>query len=78
MLAKKQPPTLTQRIRQAADKVRAVDAELKDVIEAWVDEQKASQAGRNLPRETLLQMLINKHKEPWMAIVALEAERAHE
>lgn len=79
MLAKtKQAPTLTQRIRHAADKVRAVDAEIKGVIEAWLDEQKSSQAGRDLPRETLHQMLIGRWKQPWFAVLGLEEERAHE
>jgi hypothetical protein len=80
MLAKsKQPaPNLTQKIRQAADKVRAVDAEIKDVIEAWLDEQKESQAGQGLPRETFRKMLIGKYDQPWFAILGLEAERAHE
>jgi hypothetical protein len=80
MLAKTKPaPTLTERIRHAADKVRAVDAEIKDVIEAWLDEQKESQAGQSLPRETFRKMLIGKYAQPWFAILGLEAERgAHE
>jgi hypothetical protein len=80
MLAKTKPaPNLTQRIRQAADKVRAVDAELKDVIEDWVSEQKATRDGSGLPRESIRQMLISRHKEPWYAILHLESERrAHE
>ena len=54
MLAKSKPAlTLTQRIRSAADKVRAVDEEIKDVIEAWLDEQKMSQAGQGLAARDL-------------------------
>lgn len=79
MLAKSKPALpLTQRIRSAADKVRAVDEEIKDVIEAWLDEQKMSQAGQGLPRETFRQMLIGKYEQPWFAILGLEKERAHE
>ena len=46
MLARtKQPPTLPtlpERIRAAAGKVRELDVELKGVVEAYIDEQKAS------------------------------------
>jgi hypothetical protein len=74
MLAtKKQPaPTLAQRIRHAADSVRAVDAEVKETIEAWLDQEKASQAGAGLPRESHRQMLIAKWREPWYAVLGLE------
>jgi hypothetical protein len=80
MLAtKKQPaPTLTERIRQAADKIRAADADAKTVIELWLDEQKASRDGGGLPRETHHQMLISRWKQPWFAVLGLEEERAHE
>ena len=57
MLARtKQPPppqTLPERIRAAADKVRELDAELKGVVEAYIDEQKASADGAPLPRGVL-------------------------
>jgi hypothetical protein len=79
MLARKQkPPSLTERIRQAADKVRTLDAELKTVIDLYLDEQRASQSGADLPREIHRQILMGRYREPWYAILGLEAERAHE
>ena len=65
------PPTLEERILHAADSVRAVDAEVKDTIEAWLDREKATQDGACLPRESHRQMLIARWREPWYAILAL-------
>ena len=73
-----QPPTLPERIRQAAGKVRELDVELKGVVEAYIDEQKATQAGSGLPRGVLRQMMVNKYGQPWTAILALEAGLGHE
>jgi hypothetical protein len=68
------PPTLPERIRQAAAKVRDLDVELKEVVDLYLDEQKATQAGAPLPRGVLHQMMVNKYGQPWTAILALEAE----
>ena len=79
MLARTKPaPTLTEKIRQTADKVRTLDAEVKIVIDLYLDEQKATVAGADLPRETHRQMLIGRYPEPWRAILGMEAERANE
>ena len=82
MLARtKQPPTLPtlpEQIRAAAGKVRELDVELKGVVEAYIDEQKASSDGAPLPRGVLHQMMVNKYGQPWTAILALEAELGHE
>jgi hypothetical protein len=59
-----------------ANKVRAVDADCKDVIELWLDAEKASLAGAPLPRESHRQMLMARFQTPWHAILGLEAERA--
>jgi hypothetical protein len=72
------PPTLEERILHAADSVRAVDAEVKETIEAWLDSEKATQAGAGLPRESHRQMLIAKWREPWYAILAMAKELGHE
>jgi hypothetical protein len=76
------PPTLSERIRHAADAVRAVDAQVKDTIECYLDSEKATQAGAGLPRESHRQMLMSRYREPWYAVLALESqldeERAHE
>jgi hypothetical protein len=71
------PPAenLTQRIRSAAEQIRRLNTECKDIIELYLDEQKASAAGRDLPRQSLEMMLMNKYKEPWFAILGLEMER---
>ena len=79
MLAKTKPaPTLTEKIRQTADKVRALDAEIKTVIDLYLDEQKASSDGAGLPRQVHEQILMGRYREPWYAILGLERERAHE
>lgn len=74
MLARttKPPAPLSERIRRCADHVRTLDAEVKDVIEAWLDQEKLSQAGASLPRETLRQMLMAHWKQPFFAILGLE------
>lgn len=72
------PPTLEERIRAAACKVRELDIELKQVVEMYIDEQKATQAGAPLPRGILHQMMVNKYGQPWTAILALEAELGNE
>jgi hypothetical protein len=70
------PPAedLTQRIRRCADQIRRVDDECKAVIEAYIDEQKLSSAGRDLPREVLKMLFIRKYQQPWFGILGLEME----
>jgi hypothetical protein len=74
------PPTLTlaDKIRHAADSVRAADKEVKSAIDAWLDSEKSSQAGAGLPRESLRQMLMSRWHEPWYAVIHLESQLAHE
>jgi hypothetical protein len=80
MLASKKPPppTLAQRIRHAAEVVKAADAEVKETIEAWVDQEKLSQAGAGLPRESIKQMLVSRWREPWYAVLHLASELPNE
>jgi hypothetical protein len=66
-------PTLADRVRHAADLIRAADAEAKAVINLYIDEQKSSQAGRDLPRQTLEQMVYSRYKDPWYVVLALES-----
>ena len=67
-------PTLEERIRAAACKVRELDIELKQVVEMYIDEQKASADGAPLPRRVLHSMLVNKFGQPWTCVLALEAQ----
>jgi hypothetical protein len=71
------PPAedLTQKIRRVAEQIRRIDAECKEIVELYLDEQKASSAGRDLPRQTLEMLLMNKYRQPWFAIRGMEAER---
>jgi hypothetical protein len=71
------PPAedLTQKIRRAGEQIRRLDAECKEIVELYLDEQKASSAGRDLPRGVLEMLLIRKYQQPWFAILGLEMER---
>jgi hypothetical protein len=71
-----QPPTLPERIRAAAGKVRELDAELKEVVEMYIDQEKAKYDG--LPREVLHKLLFNRYGQPWLAVLGLESELGHE
>jgi hypothetical protein len=71
------PPTLTEQIRRAAAAVRELDAEVKRVIDLYIDEQRLG-SGASLPRGTHEQILMGRYREPWYAILGLERERANE
>jgi hypothetical protein len=67
-----QPPSLSDKIRLVANKIRALDADCKEVIELYLDVEKATYP--TLPRPNLEMLLMSKYRHPWFAILGLEEQ----